>query len=860
MTVDDSRLESLASRLKEARELNKRARWAAGEAAFRRVLDEIEAIDVERLPDARRRVWDGLAVRGHLGLSNSVLMRTDSLDDAMELCFQAEKLAQASSDTSLATLVQLQRGVLLIRTGSTRAALDHFSQACENAEMLEDEERAILLLNRGNAHSELGMFDAALRDYQESYEHAAQSGNVMSTSFALGNIGYARYAMGDLPGALASMERSHDLTPDRDDGIPLLARAEVLFDSGLLEDAERLLRTAVEQLATVGWRADHAEAEWFHARCLLGLRQYDAARRTARRASRRFADAGNPSMAALAQVLELEAELGATRFEAPTSAVARRRAESALEVAREGDGTGAFLGYHPGHAARLVAARWLVLAGDILRARREFDVVGRDSPGTPLTFRIQRLVVAAQLAFAEHNRARGLRAVRQGFRLLREHRSRLGAVESVTAAAVHGVDLQLVDVGAALTTGRPHALFDALERGRSTFAGAGRVTPPDDPAAAELLAEARGLLGRARELPADGVHAAEREELTRRAGLLQNQVRERSWLHAGDAEVDQPVTARETVRALGAGAVVANFAVFGGRLRAVRLDGHGAALLDLGEPSGVEERVRRVRADIAVAANEHIPPPLRAAARASLDRSLKKLDDAVLAPLGADEDLHVVAREPLLGIPWAALPSRRGQRTSVNSHVARGRRDARPGTRRRLLAASGPGVAHGAGEADAVGRQWPGATVLTGRAATTAAVREALATHDVVHLAAHGRHDADNPLFASIELADGPLFAHELDGMRLPASVVVLAACEVGGSSEVVGGEVLGLTSVLLRLGARAVVAAVAPLPDALAARVMPRFHAHLRATDDPEAALAAACAEADQPVPLVCFAALESL
>ncbi|RPF22888.1 CHAT domain-containing protein [Myceligenerans xiligouense] len=860
MTVDDSHLQSLASRIKGARELNKRARWAAGESAFRRVLDEIEAIAVESLSPDQRQMWDGLAVRGHLGLSNSVLMRTDSLDDAMRLCSRAEEFAEGSADTSLGTLVQLQRGVLLIRTGSTRSALDHFSEAFENADLLEDEERAILLLNRGNAHSELGMFEAALRDYQESYEHAAQAGNVMSTSFALGNIGYALYAMGDLPGALASMEQSHDLTPDRDDGIPLLARAEVLFDSGLLLDAERLLRTAVEQLARVGWRADHAEAEWFHARCLLGLRQYDEARRTARRASRRFADAGNPSMAALAQVLELEAELAATRFETPTPTVARRRAQAALTVARKGDGTGSFLGYHPGHAARLVAARWLVLAGDIVQARRVFDVVGRDGPGTPLTYRIQRLVVAAQLAFAEHNRSRGLRAVRQGFGLLREHRSRLGAVESVTAAAVHGVDLQLVDVGAALETGRAQAFFDALERGRSTFAGAGRVTPPDDPAAAELLAEARGLLGRARELRTDGDHAAEREDLTRRAGVLQNQVRERSWLHAGDAEVDQPVTARETVRALDGTAVVANFAVLAGRLRAVRVDKDGAALLELGEPGGVEERVRRVRADIAVAANEHIPPPLRAAAQASLDRSLKKLDDAVLAPLGADGDLHIVAREPLLGIPWAALPSRQGQRTSVNSHVARGRRGARPGARHRLLAAAGPGVAHGSGEAFAVGEEWPGATVLTGDSATTTAVREALATHDVVHLAAHGRHDADNPLFASIELADGPLFAHELDGMRLPGTVVVLAACEVGGSSEVVGGEVLGLTSVLLRLGARAVIAAVAPLPDALAAQVMPRFHAHLRATDDPEAALAAACAEADRPVPLVCFAALESL
>jgi CHAT domain-containing protein len=261
-----------------------------------------------------------------------------------------------------------------------------------------------------------------------------------------------------------------------------------------------------------------------------------------------------------------------------------------------------------------------------------------------------------------------------------------------------------------------------------------------------------------------------------------------------------------------------------------------------------------------MAANDLIPPALRAAAGASLDRNLKALDTILLAPLQANGDLYVVAREPLLSVPWTALPSRSGLRTAVNSYVARGRTHARPTGERRMLAAAGPGVQHGAVEARAVGEQWPGATVLTGDDAVTEQVRTALATHDVVHLATHGQHDADNPLFASIDLADGPLFAHELDGTPLPGSVVILSSCEVGGSTQVLGGEVLGLTSVLLRLGARAVIASVAKLSDELAARVMPRLHAHLRDTDDPEAALAAALREVPEPVPLVCFSSVEGL
>jgi hypothetical protein len=295
-------------------------------------------------------------------------------------------------------------------------------------------------------------------------------------------------------------------------------------------------------------------------------------------------------------------------------------------------------------------------------------------------------------------------------------------------------------------------------------------------------------------------------------------------------------------------------------LRCVRVDAQSVKTIEFGKADDVTERVRRLGAGFAMAANDLIPAPLRAAANASLARNLKVLDDILLAPLRADGDLYVVAREPLLSVPWTALPSRSGLRTAVNSYVARGRTHARPSGKRRLLAAAGPGVKHGTEEAHAVGRQWAGATVLTGEHAVTEHVRTALATHDVVHLATHGQHDADNPLFASIDLADGPLFAHELDGTPLPGSVVILSSCEVGGSTQVLGGEVLGLTSVLLRLGARAVIASVAKLSDELAARVMPRLHAHLRESDDPEAALAAALKDVAEPVPLVCFSSVEGL
>lgn len=854
----------LFERLEVARDLHARAKWSSAEADFRTLLADLHKFDPGLLDTNDRTQWVELVVRSYLGLSNPVHALSGSLGEALALCDRAAAVERAAPDPSMASLVLVQRGVLHSRAGQPRRALWNFTQALRGSGLAGHRDLATTFLNRGAVYSELGDFSGALNDYEAAHQHAVALGHAQYIAFALHNIGYARYTLGNLPGALESMEQAVDAAPDQDDGIPELGRAEVLFEGGLLAEAEQLLATAAVRLSRAALRLEHAEAEWFRARALMGLQRFDEARVQAAQARRRFERGGQLSMAALARVLELDSQLSKSLRPpgSPSRALARRQAREALAVAEAGDTAGPTLGYHPGHAARLVAARWLVLAGDLAGARNALATLPRGMAGAPLTMRVQHYTVQAQLAFATDDRAKGLRAVRAGLGLLADHRSRLGSVESVTAAAAHGVDLTRVDVEAAAWTGRPAALFDALERGRTTFAGTGRVTPPDDAEAAALLTEARGLLARARELgPGE---AGERERLTRRASRIQGEVRQRSWRHVGNAgAVQRPVTARELRNVLdvrGRVSVVANFVSMNGTLRCVRVDATSVTTVDIGPADDVIERVRRLTADFAMAANDLIPAPLRAAATASLERNLKALDTILLAPLRADGDLYVVAREPLLSVPWAALPSRSGLRTSVNSYVARGRTHARPTGERKLLAAAGPGVRHGADEVREVGQQWPGATVLTGEDAVTEHVRNALATHDVVHLATHGQHDADNPLFASIDLADGPLFAHELDGTPLPGSVVILSSCEVGGSTQVLGGELLGLTSVLLRLGARAVIASVAKLSDELAARVMPRLHAHLRETDDPEAALAAALTDVAQPVPLVCFSSVEGL
>jgi CHAT domain-containing protein len=135
---------------------------------------------------------------------------------------------------------------------------------------------------------------------------------------------------------------------------------------------------------------------------------------------------------------------------------------------------------------------------------------------------------------------------------------------------------------------------------------------------------------------------------------------------------------------------------------------------------------------------------------------------------------------------------------------------------------------------------------------TGSAFTAAMARSSVVHVAAHGVHQTESPLFSSLRLADGPLFAHELDQTARTPEHVVLSACELGLATVRPGDEALGLTSVLLHLGTRSVVAGVARVGDELAEQTMVDYHRRLAAGADSAAALAGATEHAT--VPFVCF------
>jgi CHAT domain-containing protein len=213
------------------------------------------------------------------------------------------------------------------------------------------------------------------------------------------------------------------------------------------------------------------------------------------------------------------------------------------------------------------------------------------------------------------------------------------------------------------------------------------------------------------------------------------------------------------------------------------------------------------------------------------------------------------------GLPWAALAAVTGHVPTVAPSARAwlaAQRAGRPDPARggRLVLVAGPDLPGGTREVAALAADAAAAfgttaevtgtgagrvEVLTGAAASTPAVFAAMEGAETVHVAAHGRFRADNPLFSSLRLADGAACAYEFERVRRPPQTLVLSSCEAALTSTTGGDAVLGLATALLRRGVRHLVAPVVEIPDTATAELMRALHQRLRAGDDPTTALTAA-------------------
>ncbi len=121
----------------------------------------------------------------------------------------------------------------------------------------------------------------------------------------------------------------------------------------------------------------------------------------------------------------------------------------------------------------------------------------------------------------------------------------------------------------------------------------------------------------------------------------------------------------------------------------------------------------------------------------------------------------------------------------------------------------------------------------------------------IVHFAVHGEIDDQRPEYSHLVLSlldrqgrpqDGRLYLHEIDGLRLPAELVVLSACNTALGKRVRGEGIVGLTRGFMYAGASSVVVSLWYVSDVATAELMARFYRELLvAGRTPAAALRAA-------------------
>jgi CHAT domain-containing protein len=144
-------------------------------------------------------------------------------------------------------------------------------------------------------------------------------------------------------------------------------------------------------------------------------------------------------------------------------------------------------------------------------------------------------------------------------------------------------------------------------------------------------------------------------------------------------------------------------------------------------------------------------------------------------------------------------------------------------------------------EAQAIARIMPGATLLLRDDAKASYVNRNAAQFAMIHFAAHGMFDPDDPMGSALLLAadtgsDGRLRASDLYSLNLQADLVTLSACETALGRITKGDDVVGFTRGLLYAGADSIISTLWKVDDQATKDLMLAFYSNLLTLEKGEA------------------------
>ncbi len=750
----------------------------------------------------------------------------------------ARRVAERAGHLEAKALVHAQHGAMLLRAGELHPAVKELDEAIELIAHAPELDQCKMLLNRAEACGQLGLIERSREDCANARALALAYDLPEFAFYADHNLAWAEFLAGNFARAVRALPSAEQIPNDAYRGIVGNERAYVLLGAGLASEADRVLVDACAALARTDLDHIRAQAELTRAHVALMLGDAELALTLSAEAVQRLRQRSNPRALALGRLIELRAEAAA-------GIRADKVQQSADRLADELD--------HLSLSDQAVLAR--LISADHAPPTRpmQHSSLPRISTHQPLDVRIYGRLIRAKLAAADGDLRRARRHASSGLTEISTHQAQFGSVDLQTASGVYGVDLASLIISQEIEKGRPGAVLSWLERARSIMGRVTQVHPPRDPETAALLTRLRWVSTQLerQDAPVEALRRDRRD--------LQRRIRERTWSVAGPGSVQTEPGLGELRTALGDATLVAIFHLHAD-VHAVVLTRQGCWMQRLTTMAEAERLGQRISADLDMLALNQLPPRIREAVRRSLRRDLATIDDLLLAPLNLPETGAMVLAPPgrLAGLAWGILPSLRGRPVvSAPSATAwlRAHRnfDATPG---RVVAVAGPGLIRAEDEVAGVAAAWPGCDVRVGAAAAAEPFLRAIDGAHIVHIAAHGSHEPESPLFSAIQLADGPLVAYELERLAVPPQQVVLSACDLGRGSVRPSGEALGLTRALLHAGTTTVISGVARVSDAGAAEAMATYHARLASGSSPAHALAKALVDADDPMPFGCFGA----
>lgn len=853
----------LARRLESAAPLVQQDSERAGRL-LRTIADEASAQDEHLLEAEAAYLWARAEVnQGHLGAALELIDRArdlwlaageqlsawrtdlgrmhvlDDLGRHAEAIAVGEALVAAVTSASVDPDDQAHAGWLraaaLENIGVGRGYLGQHAQALDAYSHAEQayrdlgmaEEVARPLGNRGVELVELGRFAEAVETLQSAAGGFEANADTLFAAKCLAYEARAHVMLGNHLEAAAATKRAEHylsgLATTTEYARTQLVRAENLRFLNLLEESLGLYESLIPQLSDAGLRHDLADARYGAGLVLAQLGLAVEARKSLASAEELFEAVGSVPMQAACLVAQAE-------LAEPVEA--RRLAETALGPLIESGRLADLAAAHIRLAQ--VAPSWDQAEDHLLAARATL----RDHGMPELEWRLLREEARWHRRQGDSDRARSL--LLDALDIIdrvrttvadEHHRLPFMGGRSTVIDDIIDLELSIGEVASAYAHAEQARARTLVERISGELAGSTPSSTVElDQIYTELLGAPStmtvGLRARARSIESQALGSAP-TTLTKTASV-------------GRPEVDT-------------GAMVTYHAAGDELLAFVHVDDDLTVVRELASIS----HVRHLMAQLDAQWRRFDDPGLAARQRKHLLAStldvLQQLHIQLVAGLphvlDADSVL-VVPCAPLANVPFTALhdgtchlverltltlaPSR-----SVARHAAQRMRSTH--ARRLALAVPDADTPNVVDEVNAVAQTADQATVLVGNDATVDSLHTHAASNDVLHLACHGVHRPDNPLFSALRLGDRWLTAGEVAALHLDGQLVVLSACSSGRQFRSGDGdELVGLPRAFLAAGAGGIVVNLWQVDDESARRLMTRFHERLR-TETPAAALRSA-------------------